>query len=49
MCRVRWLIGYGEEREASHPRAVAALAKLADKTCIYQDDQGRMILRDAPA
>jgi hypothetical protein len=28
--RVRWPVCYGEERQASYPRAAAALAKLAD-------------------
>ena len=31
VCRVRWPVGYGEEREASHTCAAAALAKLADR------------------
>jgi hypothetical protein len=33
VCRVRWPVGYGEEREASHTCAAAALAKLADSLC----------------
>jgi hypothetical protein len=41
VCRVRWPVGYGEEREASHTCAAAALAKLADRrvwilTQLYQ-------------
>ena len=31
VCRVWWPVSYVEEREASHPRSVTALAKLANR------------------
>jgi hypothetical protein len=43
--RVRWPVRYGEEREASRPRAVAALAKLADNPRSYGARPGRASLR----